>query len=115
MTSEDPTVTALGEPEPELCQRVRVNEMESVVVGPQQVPYTCNRLVTMMVLDHQGTEHRLCDECAPEVATQVDRALCEQWSTTVMGWAQQVGHRPELADWLTHVAATLAGITRDDD
>jgi hypothetical protein len=99
----------VGEPMADLCQRVRVNKMESIAVGAQTVPYVCNRPVTVVVADQDGTEHPLCDECGPEVTAEADTARCRQWSETVHGWAQEVAHRPELANWLTQFAVELAG------
>jgi hypothetical protein len=86
---------------------MRVNKMESIAVGPQQVPYVCNQLVTTEVVDKDGDPQRVCDGCAPEVLGEADVARLRGWARTVTGWAWEIPHQPEMVTWLLGMADQL--------
>jgi hypothetical protein len=102
--TDDQEVTAVEGPE--LCQRIRTNTVTSIAVGHEQtVQYVCSRPITVIVVDQDEREHGLCDECAPVFVAEVDTAQLRGWGHEVTEWARVMGHRPEIAQWLTTFAA----------
>jgi hypothetical protein len=87
-----------------LCGRIRVNEgVESLGIGaPQDVPFPCPRVATVVVDDTL-----VCQECAKELQAELDANQISTWSLQVRQWADSMGHRPEIQHWVEQVAESF--------
>ena len=87
-----------------LCGRIRVNEgVQSLAVGaPQDVPYTCTNIASVVIDDTL-----VCLECAGELQCEHDANLMATWSLQAREWAGDMDHRPEIHEWLGQIADGL--------
>lgn len=106
----------------ELCRRIRVNEVTSLIVGDQTVPYVCGGIVSVDLERPNGDVEGYCWDCAGEIAAEDDAALLRQWGDTVAGWAGRMQGRADLpgraavciqiANWLITFAAEFENCAR---
>lgn len=85
-----------------LCGRIKVNEVESIAVGAQQVTYQCPNIASVVVDDTL-----VCIPCAGELTNEHDANLMASWSLTVHQWAEEMTHRPEINHWINQIADSL--------
>lgn len=97
------------------CRVTRVNEVESIAVGPQDVPAVCGQLATVQVLVH-GVVHEMCDRCADETVERFGGkkldpvaalATLDEVNTTLLSAAQELDAYPDIAEWLEQCSIQL--------
>jgi hypothetical protein len=99
----------LLKPTPPLCQRARVNTVNPPIldVAEQVVPYVCGKVATV-----QLANELVCAECAQRDTDNADADRLVEWGNTVEGWADEMRHRPELAQWLRGYAGEIINAAR---
>lgn len=88
-----------------LCGRIRVNEVESIAVGAQTVPYVCPDPATVAVVDEHDEQQLACPHCAGKIADAADAAQLRLCGDRMVDLATGMARHPEVAQWL----ATCAG------
>jgi len=75
-------------------------DVQSLAVGaPQDVPYTCPGVATVVFEDKL-----VCGECAVELQAAKDADRMAGWALEVRQWAGELGHRHEVNQWLGQIA-----------
>lgn len=99
----------LLKPSPPLCQRVRVNTVNPPIlnVAEQVVPYVCGKVATVQVANEL-----VCADCAQRDIDTADADRLVDWADIVKGWADEMRHRPELAQWLRSYAEEIITAAR---
>jgi len=99
------------------CQQTRISDINSIAVGPQDVPYTCGQPATQTVfLD--GAVHYMCEQCAADAvkdfgATQLrqDQELgsvrLRELGALLSEASQDFANHGEIRRWLQEASVAL--------
>lgn len=103
------------------CQTRRVNEVDSIAVGPQEVPFVCGRVATVKVLLH-GAVYGMCERCASEAIDQLGGkkldpeaavARLDSLHTELLDAAAELAGWPDVAEWLEQAALGVRQMASD--
>lgn len=111
----------------EPCGVIRIREMDSVAVGPQERTYICGELdggIATELVEMNGRLERMCPRCAGEYVEQgtaqrmtrsraQDAAKLNDAANYLRLLAQHFGHKPTIRDWFRQTSNQLDYITAD--
>jgi hypothetical protein len=96
----------IGEPEPVICGRTRVNVTDNKIagLGEQVVPYSCPNIAALV---HEVDGEPACLECAEALRDQADAAKLSRLAKDIMAMAAGMSYRAQLYDWLVAYASEI--------
>lgn len=111
----------------EPCGVLRVREMDSVAVGPQERTYLCGDLdggIATELVEMNGKLEQMCPRCAGEyveqgTAQRASRGRVRDWAELndtadyLRMRAQHFGHKPAIREWLEQCADQLDYLAAD--
>ena len=111
----------------EPCGVLRVREMDSVAVGPQERTYICGDLdggIATELVEMNGKLEQMCSRCAGEYIEQgtAQRAARDRVDdagklSDAAGYlrmlAEEFVHRPEIASWFDQCSLMVEGLAVD--
>lgn len=102
------------------CKQTRINKVDSVAAGPQEVPYVCGQPLAAKVLIGEAV-HLMCEQCAEDAVrdfgaqrlAEPTAARLRELEALMRKAAIEFATRLELSEWLEQCAVQMDFLARD--